>query len=105
MSTQLVLPFNDVPVTCRVQRRYHIIAPLLAGQSSITAQAQASNLGYSTVSRWLREFREQGMPGLFPASEYSRGPCDNLTLILTGVYTAILGQMGGGRHSARPDHD
>jgi hypothetical protein len=37
MSTQLVLPFNDVPVTCPVQRRYHIIAPLLAGQSSITA--------------------------------------------------------------------
>ena len=74
MSTQLAFPFADVPVTCPTQRRYHAIAPLLAGHSSIAEQAQALNLGYSTVSRWLREFRERGMSGLFPAHQYSRNP-------------------------------
>src|SRR3954470_8426305 len=86
MSTQLALPFEDVPVTCPIQRRYHVIAPLLAGRSSITEQAQAFSLGYSTVSRWLREFRERGMPGLFPASEYSRGPYTPERVIVVLVY-------------------
>ena len=66
MPTQLALAFEAVPVSCEVQRRYHSIAPCLAGVSTPTEQSQALNLGYSTITRWLREFREQGMPGLFP---------------------------------------
>ena len=101
MSTQLVLPFNDVPVTCPVQRRYHIIAPLLAGQSSITEQAQAFNLGYSTVSRWLREFRERGMPGLFPASEYARGPYTPERVIVILLYFKCCAPKASARELAR----
>src|SRR5215467_10952838 len=74
MLTQLALSFDDVPVTCEVQQRYHSIAPCLAGISTPAEQAQALNLGYSTVTRWLREFREQGMPGLFPQTQYPREP-------------------------------
>src|SRR3982750_2789385 len=34
MPIQLALQFDDVPVTCEVQRRYHILVPVLAGRSS-----------------------------------------------------------------------
>ena len=74
MPTQLALAFNAVPVTCPVQRRYHFIAPCLAGVSTPAEQAQAINVGYSTITRWLREFREKGIPGLFSETEYPREP-------------------------------
>ena len=57
MPTQLALSFDAVPVTCEVQQRYHSIAPCLAGISTPAGQAQALNLGYSNITRWLREFR------------------------------------------------
>ena len=31
MTTQIALRFDQVPVTCPVQERYHTIAPWLAG--------------------------------------------------------------------------
>jgi transposase/transposase InsO family protein len=74
MSIQLALSFDAVPVTCEVQKRYHIIAPCLAGQRSVEEQADALGLSYSTICRWLRQFREEGMPGLFPATDYPREP-------------------------------
>lgn len=86
MSTQLALPFEDVPVTCPIQRRYQVIAPLLAGQSSIAERAQEFSVGYSTVSLWLREFREQGMPALFSANEYLHGPYTPERVIVVLLY-------------------
>jgi hypothetical protein len=74
MPTQLALSFDAVPVTCEVQQRYHSIAPCLAGVKSPAEQAQALNLGYSTVTRWLRQFREKGLPGLFLETQYPREP-------------------------------
>jgi hypothetical protein len=61
MPVQLALAFDAVPGACEVQKRYHSIAPCLAGVATPAEQAQALNLGYSTVTRWLREFREEGM--------------------------------------------
>ena len=55
MPTQLSLRFDEVPVSCPVQRRYHTIAPCLAGNVSPTEQAQAVTLSYTTVSHWLRQ--------------------------------------------------
>jgi hypothetical protein len=63
MPTQFALQFDEVPLTCSTQERYHAIAPILAGKSSPAEQAELLNLGYSTVTRWLRHFREKGMPG------------------------------------------
>ena len=74
MPTQLALAFDVVPVTCAVQQRYHSIAPCLAGISTPAEQAQALNVGYSTVTRWLREFRDKGMPGLFSETQYPHDP-------------------------------
>ena len=74
MPTQLALAFDVVPVTCAVQQRYHSIAPCLARISTPAEQAQALNVGYSTVTRWLREFRDKGMPGLFSETQYPRDP-------------------------------
>ncbi len=74
MSIQPLLPFEDVPVTDPTQARYHAIAPCLAGKVQPRQQAQLLNLSYSTVSRWLKQFREEGMQGLFPASGFSREP-------------------------------
>ena len=66
MPTQLALAFDAVPGTCEVQERYHSIAPCLADVRAPAEQAQALNLGYSTITRWLRDFREEGLPGFFP---------------------------------------
>jgi transposase len=74
MPTQMALRFDEVPVSCPAQERYHSIAPILAGKVSPIEQAKNLNLGYSTITRWLREFRERGMPGLFPAAEFPREP-------------------------------
>ena len=74
MPTQLALRFDQVPITCEAQERYHAIAPCLAGLRSPAEFAAEQNLGYSTVTRWLRDFRTEGLPGLFPATEYPREP-------------------------------
>jgi len=57
MSVQPLLPFADVPVTCRTQARYYTIAPCLAGKIEPRQQAVLLNLSYSTVSQWLKKFR------------------------------------------------
>jgi transposase len=56
------------PSLVRPEQRRHFIAPWLAGKRSAEEQADALRLSYSTVCRWLRRFREEGMPGLFPAT-------------------------------------
>lgn len=86
MPKQLSLRFADVPVSCEVQKRYHSIAPLLAGQSTPADQARILNVSYQTITRWLKEFRERGMPGLFPATEFPREPYTPERIIVTLVY-------------------
>jgi transposase len=86
MSTQLALRFDEVPLSCPAQERYHAIAPILAGKCSPTKQAESLNLGYSTVTRWLREFREKGLPGLFPETQYPRDPYTPERVIVTLLY-------------------
>ena len=83
MSVQLALRFDEVPITCETQQRYHSISPCLAGKRSAEEQADALGLSYSTVCRWLRQFREEGMPGLFPATEYPREPQTPELVIVT----------------------
>ena len=83
MSVQLALRFDEVPITCETQQRYHSISPCLAGKRSAEEQADALGLSYSTVCRWLRQFREEGMPGLFPATEYPREPQTPERVIVT----------------------
>lgn len=65
MAEQLKLPFDDVPISCPIQERYHAIAPILAEKTSANQQAETLNLSYSKIMRWLRQFREEGMAGLF----------------------------------------
>lgn len=66
MSLQLAFNFDSVPVSCPVQERYHAIAPVLSGHVSSFERAKQLNVSYSTVTRWLARFREDGMPGLSP---------------------------------------
>jgi hypothetical protein len=86
MPHQLALRFDEVPITCPTQERYHSIAPILAGKSSPAEQAEILNLGYSTVTRWLRQFREKGIPGLFPADQYPREPYTPDRVIVALLY-------------------
>src|SRR5262249_13021807 len=86
MPTQLALRFDEVPLTCSTQERYHTIAPVLAGNCSPAEQAELLNLGYSTVTRWLRQFRKKGMLGLFPADQYLREPYTPERVIVTLLY-------------------
>lgn len=86
MSIQLALCFDEVPITCEIQQRYHSIAPCLAGKQSAEEQADALGLSYSTLCRWLRQFREEGLPGLFPATDYPREPHTPERVIVTLLY-------------------
>jgi putative transposase len=101
MPTQLALAFDAVPVTCAVQERYHSIAPCLAGIRTPAEQAQSLNLGYSTITRWLREFREEGMPGLFPATHYPREPYTPERVIVQLLYFKCCAPKAGDRELAR----
>lgn len=73
MSLQLAFNFDSIPVSCPVQQRYHAIAPVLSGNISSFERAKQLNISYSTVTRWLNRFREDGMPGLFP-TQFAREP-------------------------------
>lgn len=53
-------------------------------------QAQALNLGYSTVTRWLREFRDKGMPVLFPETQYPRDPYTPERIIVQLIFFQML---------------
>jgi len=44
MPTQLALRFDEVPLSCKVQERYHAIAPCLAEQSSPAERARHLNI-------------------------------------------------------------
>src|SRR5262249_48892004 len=94
MSIQLALSFDAVPVTCEVQKRYHTIAPCLAGQRSVEEQADVLGLSYSTICRWLRQFREEGMPGLFPSTDYPREPQTPEHVIVTLLFFTRLVRHG-----------
>lgn len=101
MPTQLALSFDAVPLTCEVQQRYHSIAPCLAGVTTPAEQAQALNLGYSTITRWLREFRDQGMPGLFPEAQYPREPYTPERVIVQLIFFKCCVPKAGDRELAR----
>lgn len=51
MSIQLALCFDEVPVTCEIQQRYHSIAPCLTGKQS--AEEQGDALGSLTARGWV----------------------------------------------------
>lgn len=101
MSVQLRLPFEDIPVTCDVQARYHAIAPCLAGKAQPRQQAQLLNLSYSTVSRWLKQFREEGIPGLIPGCSGGREPYTPERIIVSLIYFKCCVPKASGRELAR----
>lgn len=101
MTIQPMLPFADVPVTCEVQARYHAIAPCLAGQTQPKQQAKLLNLSYSTVSRWLKQFREEGMPGICPPVAYHREPYTPEKIIVSLIYFKCCVPKASNRELAR----
>jgi transposase len=101
MSVQLALRFDEVPITCETQQRYHSISPCLAGRRSAEEQADALGLSYSTISRWLRKFREEGMPGLFPATQYPREPQTPEHVIVTLLFYKTCAPRASDRELAR----
>jgi transposase len=101
MSVQLALCFDEAPITCETQQRYHSISPCLAGKRSAEEQADALGLSYSAVCRWLRRFREEGMPGLFPATDYPREPQTPEQVIVTLLYYKRYVQQASDRELAR----
>jgi transposase len=101
MSVQLALQFDEVPITCETQQRYHSIAPCLAGKRSAEEQADALQLSYSTICRWLRKFRQEGMRGLFPANEYPREPQTSEQVIVTLLFYKTCVPRASDRELAR----
>ena len=100
-TIQPMLPFEDVPVTCPTQAKYHAIAPCLAGQIEPKQQAKLLNLSYSTVSKWLKQFREEGMPGLLPVAGYNREPYTPERIIVSLIYFKCCVPRAATRELAR----
>jgi hypothetical protein len=100
MPTQIALRFDEVPISCPAQQRYHAIAPVLAGRCGPADQAQRLHLGYSPITRRLRDFRAEGMPGLFDATRYPREPYTPERVIVTLLYFCrkIRSAIGSSRH-------
>lgn len=101
MTTQLALRFDEVPLTCEVQARYHSIAGCLAGKKTAAQVAAELNLGYSTVTRWLRDFRQRGMAGLFPAAATRREPYTPERVIVQLLFFKCCVPKVGDRELAR----
>ena len=64
-------------------------------------QAEALGLSYSTVCRWLRKFREEGMPGLFPATQYPREPQTPEHVIMALLFYKTCAPRASDRELAR----
>ena len=101
MSIQPMLPFTDVPVTCPIQAKYHAIVPCLAGQIEPKQQAKLLNLSYSTVSKWLKQFREDGMKGLFASAQSNREPYTPERIIVSLIYFKCCVPKAADRELAR----
>jgi transposase len=101
VSIQPVLPFEDVPITCPTPAKYHAIALCLAEQVEPKEQAKQLNLSYSTVSRWLKQFREEGMQGLFPSSSYNREPYTPERITVSLIYFKCCVPKAADRELAR----
>src|SRR5215510_3876851 len=101
MLTQLALYFDEVPISCPAQQRYHAIAPCLAGRSSPSDIARQLDVSYATVTRWLREFRDKGLPGLFPATQYPREPYTPEKIIVTLVAYKCFAPKASARELAQ----
>ncbi len=101
MTTQLTLSFDEVPLTCPVQKRYHAIAPCLAGRLAPADQAAALNLSFHTITRWLHQFRDKGMPGLFPAGHYPREPYTPERVVATLLHFKCCAPSASDRELAR----
>jgi Homeodomain-like domain len=89
------------PSLVRPEQRYHSISPCLAWKRSAEEQADALGLSYSTVCRWLRQFREEGMPGLFPATEYPREPQTPEHVIVALLFYKTCAPRASDRELAR----
>jgi transposase len=71
------------------------------GRRSAEEQADALGLSYSTVCRWLRKFREEGMPGLFPATQYPREPQTPEHVIVALLFYKTCAPRASDRELAR----
>jgi transposase/transposase InsO family protein len=101
LPTQLQLSFDDVPLSCPTQEKYHAIAPVLAGKIAPLELSRRLTIPYSTIMRWLQQFRQHGMPGLFPATEYPREPYTPERIIVTLLYYKCCARRASDRELAR----
>jgi Helix-turn-helix domain len=65
------------------------------------AQARLLNVSYDTIARWLRQFRQQGMAGLFPTTQYPREPYTPERVIVTLIYFKSCAPKASNRELAR----
>jgi transposase len=101
MPTQLPLRFDDVPITCPVQERYHAIAPVLAGRVTPIDRARVPSVSYATVMRWISEFRDKGMPGLFDQTQFPRRPTTPEKVVVLLVFYKCCAPKASDRELSR----
>jgi transposase len=101
MPQQLSLAFDEVPITCPVQGRYHAIAPVLADKLTAREQAGHLNLSYGQVAAWLRELRTHGLAGLATARPSRREPYTPERIVVSLLYWKCCAPRASSRELAR----
>ncbi|HEY4036212.1 MAG TPA: DDE-type integrase/transposase/recombinase [Ktedonobacteraceae bacterium] len=88
MAVKASLPLTSLSEAQRTQahERFVLLHPALEGQITQTQLARDLHLSLSTIQRWIKQYREQGLAGLANARRSDKGksrhlPAEAITLI------------------------
>src|SRR5947209_917569 len=88
MAAQASFPLSSLSEAQRTQalERFALLRPALEGHISQTQLAREQQIPLSTIQRWIKQYREQGLAGLANATRSDKGksrrlPAEAITLI------------------------
>jgi putative transposase len=81
MAANASLPLTGLSDAQRTQalERFAILRPALEGQMTQTQLAREQHISLSTVQRWIKQYREQGLAGLASARRSDKGKSRHLS--------------------------
>ena len=103
MSVQLALRFDAVPVTCEVQQRITPL-PRVWPESALRRNRRKRSISVIDSHLLAPGVPGQGMPGLFPATQYPREPYTPERIIVQLIFFKCCAPKAGDRELARVIH-
>jgi transposase len=81
MAANASLPLTGLSEAQRTQalERFALLRPALEGQMTQTRLAREQHISLSTIQRWFKQYREQGLAGLANARRSDKGTSRRLS--------------------------